>query len=939
MSIAIKRNFTIPSTSAIGASEIFITSSTASTSPNTGGLQVSGGAGISGNVSVGQKLQLFNGNYFTAFISSATGSTTYTLPPMTPATGTSVLSSDPSGNLSWILMTATGSGSGLTLNTLTAPTQVFATGTAGTDFAISSAGSTHTFNIPDASASARGLINTGTQTIAGTKTFSSTISGSITGNAGSATTATSAGTAGTATNAGFAGSATTAINAGTAGTSVSAGTAGTSTSAGTAGTATNAGSAGTSVTAGSAGTAVNAGSASSSLNTGNRNIILDTTSIIYLTGSRSNISIGNTPTYVLSGVSALGNTLTATTFSGNATTATSAGTAGTANNAGSAGTSISAGTAGTATNAGTAGTATNAGSAGTSVSAGTAGTSTNAGTAGTATNAANINVVLDTTSTIYLTGSRSNASIGSTPAFVLSGVSALGNTLSATTFNGSLSGTASSAALVNTSASTTLKYLVGVNLNTAAGSTQVFTGSGITIGDNRLTTGTLIVNSGTNSTSTNTGALIVSGGLGISGQLSSNTIALGSTGVSVTPTFTYVGSAGTVITMSVQSDTTLAWEGSSGQLFSIDNNLSSGEIFSVSDISGLPIISASAGQTITLNEFGGFTQIGNGLASTSTSTGALRIVGGVGVSGNAYVGGVFNANAGTNSTSTTSGAIIINGGLGITGNANIGGTVRITNTTAATGVSSAAITVSGGAGIGQSLFVGGNLNLTGSINSGTNTYTKNIGSGDVALDNGTVDTPAILFYWANNRNMGIDTFYSGTGTTKFRIVRELNEAGGSELWSLDRNGIVTRSAWDVGEVINTRVYNNSDLSMSATTTINSTTYTNVATITYTPKSSTSHLWIEFDAHYDFSNGTTTDDFFSRITVAGSAIVEKNQIMVGQVGGGTRSGTIFPISGRYTNTSTSGIAITVQAKWGSADDNIRVYGSSTSGYMRIQEIGR
>ena len=124
-----------------------------------------------------------------------------------------------------------------------------------------------------------------------------------------------------------------------------------------------------------------------------------------------------------------------------------------------------------------------------------------------------------------------------------------------------------------------------------------------------------------------------------------------------------------------------------------------------------------------------------------------------------------------------------------------------------------------------------------------------------------------------------------------------------------------------------------------TTTINSTTYTNVATITYTPKSSTSHLWIEFDAHYDFSNGTTTDDFFSRITVAGSAIVEKNQIMVGQVGGGTRSGTIFPISGRYTNTSTSGIAITVQAKWGSADDAIRVYGSSTSGYMRIQEIGR
>lgn len=67
-----------------------------------------------------------------------------------------------------------GGGGGITtLNTLTAATQTFATGTTGSDFNISSATSTHTFNIPDAGASARGLITTGTQTIAGSKTFSS----------------------------------------------------------------------------------------------------------------------------------------------------------------------------------------------------------------------------------------------------------------------------------------------------------------------------------------------------------------------------------------------------------------------------------------------------------------------------------------------------------------------------------------------------------------------------------------------------------------------------------------------------------------------------------------------------------------------------------------------------------------------------------------------
>ena len=64
--------------------------------------------------------------------------------------------------------------SGITsLNALTAGTQTFATGTSGSDFNISSSTSTHTFNIPDAGASARGMVTTGTQTLAGAKTFSS----------------------------------------------------------------------------------------------------------------------------------------------------------------------------------------------------------------------------------------------------------------------------------------------------------------------------------------------------------------------------------------------------------------------------------------------------------------------------------------------------------------------------------------------------------------------------------------------------------------------------------------------------------------------------------------------------------------------------------------------------------------------------------------------
>jgi hypothetical protein len=63
----------------------------------------------------------------------------------------------------------------VSLNNLTDQSQFITTGTSGTDFNIVSSGDTHTFNIPSASASNRGLITTGSQTIAGYKTFNNGI--------------------------------------------------------------------------------------------------------------------------------------------------------------------------------------------------------------------------------------------------------------------------------------------------------------------------------------------------------------------------------------------------------------------------------------------------------------------------------------------------------------------------------------------------------------------------------------------------------------------------------------------------------------------------------------------------------------------------------------------------------------------------------------------
>lgn len=82
--------------------------------------------------------------------------------------------------IQWVAATSSGGGGGITtLNTLTAATQTFATGITGTDFNISSTGSTHTFNIPTATSSARGLLSTSDWSTFNNKLSSTLASGNI----------------------------------------------------------------------------------------------------------------------------------------------------------------------------------------------------------------------------------------------------------------------------------------------------------------------------------------------------------------------------------------------------------------------------------------------------------------------------------------------------------------------------------------------------------------------------------------------------------------------------------------------------------------------------------------------------------------------------------------------------------------------------------------
>ncbi len=144
-----------------------------------------GGSGTNGQVALFSGTSTVTSNSAIQYSTSANSNTLDLLSGIKIGTNTTVAATAGAGAIrynagtlefsdgaAWNTLGVVGAGI-VSLNALTATTQTFAVGTAGTDFAISSATSTHTFNLPDAGASARGVVTTGAQTLAGVKTFSS----------------------------------------------------------------------------------------------------------------------------------------------------------------------------------------------------------------------------------------------------------------------------------------------------------------------------------------------------------------------------------------------------------------------------------------------------------------------------------------------------------------------------------------------------------------------------------------------------------------------------------------------------------------------------------------------------------------------------------------------------------------------------------------------
>ena len=146
---------------------------------------------------------------------------------------------------------------------------------------------------------------------------------------------------------------------------------------------------------------------------------------------------------------------------------------------------------------------------------------------------------------------------------------------------------------------------------------------------------------------------------------------------------------------------------------------------------------------------GGNVVAASGTASTDTSTGALVVVGGAGVSGAINTGSTITASgnivaaSGTASTNTTTGALVVVGGVGVSGVITSGGNVVAASGTASTNTTTGALVVAGGVGVSGAINTGSTITASGNIVAASGTASTNTTTGALVVVGGVGVSGAI----------------------------------------------------------------------------------------------------------------------------------------------------------------------------------------------------
>ena len=141
-----------------------------------------------------------------------------------------------------------------------------------------------------------------------------------------------------------------------------------------------------------------------------------------------------------------------------------------------------------------------------------------------------------------------------------------------------------------------------------------------------------------------------------------------------------------------------------------------------------------------------------------------------------------------------------------------------------------------------------------------------------------------------------------------------------------------------GQIVNVSMLDYTQLGPQNTNTniTNGTQNYQVFAYNYTPKIATSYILIEYQTIYFFA-GSRGDTLNAGLQVNGGTISTTYQQWIEGAGGGSRSGAIFPIVGRYENATTSAKTIRVYIH-NNTDDILTVAGDNST-WLKITEIGR
>ena len=170
----------------------------------------------------------------------------------------------------------------------------------------------------------------------------------------------------------------------------------------------------------------------------------------------------------------------------------------------------------------------------------------------------------------------------------------------------------------------------------------------------------------------------------------------------------------------------------------------------VNTINNLQTISTdiSINGNLTLSNTNGAVRISQqNTSSVDVSSGAIVVIGGIGLSGNVNVGRQLFVRGSIDSSNISSGTLQVVGGMGLTGNAHIGGNLVIDNSTNPVDVYSGALQVCGGVGVQKDVYINSNLYI------GQNCY-FNYNSNQTLLS--TTDFSYNSTFWSTNEAIDID---------------------------------------------------------------------------------------------------------------------------------------------------------------------------------------